>query len=144
MASIPTPAGHQRRTDVRVEVDRLPAEIWTPRLMVWDFVTGTMLNLSAGGALVEHNRPLPLQLDVQMRFRLPELEELLSIPATVVRALHTGEQTYQLGLRFAFNHESKRDKIARWVFLELARRHREWVEQLEEERLKRARAARHY
>lgn len=144
MASIPTQAGHQRRTAVRVDVDRLPAEIWTPRLMVWDSVPAIMLNLSAGGALVEHNRPLPLQLDVQVRFRLPQGDELFSISASVVRVLHTGEQQYQMGLRFAFTHESKRDKITRWVFAELARRHREWVEQLEEERLKRGRSVRLY
>ena len=144
MPSIPPHEGDQRRTTVRVDVDRVAVEIWTPRLMVWDSFPGVMLNLSAGGALVEHNRPLPLQLDVQIRFRLPEMEELFSVPTTVVRVLNQGDNRYQMGLRFAFAQEARRDKITRWVFAELARRHREWVEEIEEERRKRGRALRHY
>ena len=143
MANTP-PHGSQRRTAVRVDVDRIAVEIWTPRLMVWDSFPGIMLNLSAGGALVEHSRPLQLQLDVQVRFRLPQQEELFSIATTVVRVENSGPQQYQMGLQFSFSQEARRDKLTRWVFSELARRHRNWVEKLEEDRRKRGRLARPY
>ena len=118
----------QRRNDVRVEVPRLPGEIWCSEAGRSVLRPGVVLNLSGKGALIALVQSVPVGSAVHCRFRLPD-GKMFSVTAAVVReemqaAVRRGAW---LGLQFDIRADAS-EHLVHWVFGELARQRRQMLD----------------
>lgn len=78
-------------------------------------ISGTTIDLSGGGMLIQLNQPLEVGAKISAEFDLPDLK--IKTAARVVRTCKDQEKnTYLLGIEFRDLSEPQRDKIIRCVF----------------------------
>ena len=109
--------GAQRRGAVRVSGKRHTIEMWLGSIALSRAEIVKLINLSATGALLELEKPIPLNHAVRCRFSLPGAG-FFSLEATPVRLVKTHNR-YLVGVRFSVA-QSTESRLMRWVFRELA------------------------
>jgi hypothetical protein len=118
----------QKRTAVRVDVERLPVQVWLCHLQRCAAVPAVFVNLSGAGGLIEIDRALAVGLRLHCRFVLPR-SPLSSVGSTVIRCTPLAAAAgptplFKLAVHFNFTLEGKRDLVVRWIFEEIARQRR--------------------
>jgi ActR/RegA family two-component response regulator len=97
---------------------RVPVEIPVKaRVAEVGIVNARISDISVGGAALQCEHPLQVNLEVMTHFTLPNSDRLIHIIGKVVNANNTG----RAGIRFSFVTEEDLESLETWLAVELAK-----------------------
>lgn len=105
-----------RRVDARVQVSIQKHMTDEDNFSSEDAV---MRNLSAGGLLVHHDRPVEIPSYIIVSFSLPDSQERLDFVAKVIRIEELLDGTYELGIMFMRMIMGGFEEIEKFISAEL-------------------------
>ena len=112
----------QKRNAVRIDIERLPLELWICRLQRCDLCPAHLLNISGSGALIESKRAFAPRLRLHGRFWPLDKATLFCFAIVVVRCMPASRpNAFNLAVTLHFAQEGKRDLLIKWVFDQAAR-----------------------